>query len=109
MDNQIIDHRSASNRKKVDNSRKYQKRKREAELNDLRKVLNSREGRNVFWRLLGEAQVFNSIWEPSAKIHYNAGKQDFGHFVMSEILNADPEKYLLMTKEAQENGENSHG
>ncbi len=98
--------RNATNRKQIEESKKKQKRLLEEKKSDLRKVLQTREGRNVMWRFLEEARVFNSIWEPSAKIHYNAGKQDFGHYLMAEIMNSDPDKYLLMVKENKEkNGE----
>jgi len=62
---------------------------RELELSDIRAVLKTAEGRRVLWRLLDMAAPFRSIWEQSARIHYNAGKQDFGHFIMSEMEEAD--------------------
>lgn len=75
---------------------------RQTELNDLRTILSSKEGRRILWRFLSHAGVFNSIWDNSARIHYNAGKQDFGHFIQSEIVEADQEAYFLMMKEAKE-------
>jgi hypothetical protein len=78
--------------------------RREDQLNDLRKILSMKEGRRVLWRLLEQCRVFASVWEPSAKIHYNSGRQDLGHFIVSEIVEANDEAYLQMMRE-QKTGE----
>lgn len=72
---------------------------RHQEMVDLAKILESPEGRRFLWRLLDRSKVFGSIWEASARIHYNAGVQDFGHFLMSEITEASQEAFFLMMKE----------
>jgi len=78
---------------------------RETQLNDIRIVLGTLEGRRLMWRLMGHAKVFESIWEPSAKIHYNSGLQDFGHFIMSEIADADQALLFKMMLEAKQEEE----
>lgn len=91
--------KNAASEKQVQKAESKQLSKRDMELNDLRVVLGSPRGRRVFWRLLEHCRVFSTVWEPSAKIHYNSGQQDVGHFIMSEIVQAD-ERYLLeMMKE----------
>lgn len=72
---------------------------RNAELKDLREVLATTQGRRVFWRLLEKSACFHSIWEQSARIHYNAGQQDFGHFIMGEIEEANQELLFQMMRE----------
>jgi hypothetical protein len=91
--------KNAASEKQVKRAEEKQQTKREMELNDLHHVLGNPRGRRFVWRLLEKCRVFNTVWEPSAKIHYNSGQQDIGHFIMSEIVEAD-EKYLLdMMKE----------
>lgn len=91
--------KNAASPKQVHNAEKKEESIREKELNDLRQVLDTPQGRRVVWRFLEKCRVFNSIWEASAKIHFNAGQQDIGHFIMGEIVEAD-EKFLLeMMKE----------
>jgi hypothetical protein len=68
---------------------------------DLRRILETDFGRRYVWHLLEEAKVFESVWDPSARIHYNAGKQDFGHMLFAEIARAKPEAYFEMMKAAQ--------
>ena len=73
-----------------------------SEKKDLQEVLSTVEGRRFLWGQLKKCKVYESIWESSAKIHYNAGKQDLGHELMAAILDASPEAYLQMQKESME-------
>jgi len=99
--------KNAASEKQVKKAETRELSKREMELNDLRIVLGSVRGRRVFWRLLEHCKVFGTVWEPSAKIHYNSGQQDVGHFLMSEIVQAD-ERYLFdMMRENKKEKENS--
>jgi hypothetical protein len=75
---------------------------RRNELNDLRRVLETTEGRRVIWRILEKCGVYRSVWHPSAQIHFNCGQQDLGHWVQAEITNADQEYLFLMMKENKE-------
>lgn len=64
-------------------------------------VMQTAPGRAVLWGLLERAGVYRSIWSPNSEIHYNAGRQDFGHELMATIIAADEEAYLLMEREAR--------
>lgn len=86
--------KNAASEKQVNKAVRREESQREKEINDLKTVLNTVEGRRVFWRMMDHCKVFGTVWEPSAKIHYNSGKQDVGHFIMSEIVDAD-ERFLL--------------
>ena len=80
------------------------KRKRKKELIDLRVVLSKPEGRRVFWRLLTHCNVFSSVFNTNnAMMAKNAGKQDVGHFIQAEIVEADENLYISMMKENKEN------
>lgn len=68
-------------------------------LEDMKFVLSSVQGRRMLWKLLTHCRVFESIWHPSALIHHNSGKQDVGHFIMSEIINADEQALMQMMTE----------
>lgn len=87
-------------KRKIGNSRKD-------ELKDIRAILKTHEGKRFVWRMLEKCKTFSSVWESSAKIHYNAGQQDIGHFLMAEIVNADENLLFEMMKEnTKNNGEN---
>lgn len=74
-------------------------REHEIHVLELKKLLELRSMRDFMWRLLEEAGVFHSIWEQSARIHYSAGKQDFGHFLMGQIQEANEEALFQMMRE----------
>lgn len=93
--------RNAADEEQVREAAKKVKFGRDRELSDLRAVLRTMEGRRLLWRLLGHCRVNGSVWEPSAKIHYNSGQQDVGHFVMSEIVEAGEEFLFQMMREAR--------
>jgi len=82
---------------------KYAARK-ERQLHDrvrdaLRTVLSTPAGRIVLWDLLVRAGIFRSVWENSARIHYNAGRQDYGHELLAALVEADEDGYQLMERE----------
>lgn len=93
--------RNASNPEQVKAAGSRDKRLREIELNDLRHVLQSDQGRRFMWRVLSHCRVFESIWHNSALIHHNAGRQDVGHYLMAEIVEADENLFLQMMKESK--------
>ena len=93
--------KNAADVDQVKNAKIKEKMGREQELADVKEVLSTRGGRRFLWRLLGQCKVHGSIWENSAKIHYNAGQQDVGHRIMAEIIEANEESYFQMMREAK--------
>lgn len=79
----------------------YAQAKRRQEVNDIKTVLATISGRRLYWRLLEHCKTFETVWEPSARIHYNAGLQDVGHFLLSEVVDADENLLFKMMKEAK--------
>jgi hypothetical protein len=65
----------------------------------LKSVMNTADGRLVMWELLRTCGIFSSVWEASAKIHYNAGRQDVGHEILSDLHLVSTDLYLLMERE----------
>lgn len=92
--------KNASSEAQVKRAENKEKLLRERELEDLNYVMSSQQGRRLMWRLLGHCKVFESVFETSAKIHYNSGKQDVGHYIMSEIISAGSDLFLKMQNEA---------
>lgn len=70
-------------------------------LEALEQVLKTPGGRLVWWGLLERAGVYRSVWDASARIHYNAGRQDFGHELLGLAIDANEQGYLLMEAEAR--------
>lgn len=104
MDNRSTDRadvRNAADEKQVSRAARKDRRKDAQRLAMTLAVLGTPEGRAFCWELLEKARVFESIWHPSAAIHYNAGRQDFGHELMADLIKADERLYLQMETEAR--------
>ena len=87
----------------VESKTKIVKSKRDQELDDLKLVLNNKSGRRFIWKLLSRCRVFGSVVNPDNPnmTFYRAGEQDTGHYILTEIMEADPNLFLKMQKEAQ--------
>lgn len=90
---------NAADPRQVSEAKHRERRKLERDGEDLAKVLTAIEGRRTMWRLLEHCGVFETVWENSARIHYNAGRQDVGHYIMQEIIKAEPEAFAKMMNE----------
>lgn len=66
---------------------------------DLGEMVRTPQGRRFMWDLFRRTRIYESIWHPSAAIHYNAGQQDIGHEYQGEFVRLYPEQYFLMIKE----------
>lgn len=97
--------KNAADPRQVRESERKERFSRREELDDVCFVLSAVQGRRFLWRLLTYCKVFASIWRASAEIHHLSGKQDVGHFVMSEITQADADAFLTMMKESQQREE----
>lgn len=94
-----------ANESEVKKKNEELKNKRTIQQLELKKLLEQKPVRDFLWRLLEETKTFHSIWEQSARIHYNAGKQDFGHFLMGEIIEANEDSFFQMMRENKERKE----
>ena len=75
--------------------------RRREELADLAWVASAPAGRRVLWRFMAECKTYESIFDGhGSRMSYNSGRQDFGHFLMGEVTEADPKAMLTMMQEA---------
>lgn len=90
---------NAADPRQVAHAGRKEKQARERELEDLRLILLTAEGRRFLWRVLGYCRFATDVWDPSSRIHFNAGLQNVGHWVLAEITAADEEAFYLMMRE----------
>jgi hypothetical protein len=72
---------------------------REQEANDVRSLLNSEEGRRYLWRLLSRCRVYKSSFTGSSETFFLEGQRHVGLAILDDIMDAEPDAYLLMIKE----------
>lgn len=92
---------NSANEGQVEKARKAEKQEAQQADLDMREILAmpSGAGKRVFWKLLQECKVFESVWHPSALIHYQSGQQDVGHKLLASIMDAHPAALLQMMQE----------
>lgn len=93
--------RNAADPQQVKRAKETEGQRRDRELAELRDVLSTLSGRRVLWRFLAKCRTYESIMETSARIYYNAGQQDLGHYLQGEIGLADPDAFILMMQDAR--------
>lgn len=93
--------KNAADPKQVKAAGRKEKQARERELADLIAVLQTEPGRRFVWRVLGYCKLFTDVWDPSNRIHFNAGLQHVGNWLTAEVTAADEEAFFLMMRESQ--------
>lgn len=92
---------NAADKQQVEKARKVERQTAAQAAADLREILAmpSGAGRRTMWAFLEETKVFESVWHPSALIHYQSGQQDVGHRLMALWMDAHPASFLQMMQE----------
>jgi hypothetical protein len=74
---------------------------RDNELNDLRDILIDERVRDFLWRMLAKAGMFRTHFNANAAIMgHNTGLADMGTAILNEILEANPEAWIVMQQRA---------
>ena len=76
-----------------------EKLEREVFINDVRHVLSSVQGRRFVWRILDMAGVYRSSFTGNSTTFFNEGARNIGLRVLSDVMDAKPEAFLLMQQE----------
>jgi hypothetical protein len=92
--------KNASNPKQIANATKNARQQRIIHLQDMKDVMASVQGKKILHWILAECRVHQSVWQPSAAIHRDAGKQEIGHLIMRDMVEADRTLAAAMVAEA---------
>lgn len=93
--------KNAADPKQVKHAERAEKKARELELADLRELLKTESGRRFVFRVMGYCKLFSDIWDPSSRIHFNAGIQHVGNWLLAEVTASDEESFFTMMRENQ--------
>ena len=98
-----------SNEKEVKDRKKHKNLERENELEEIRKILGTSQGKGFLWRLLKHCKVFDTIshHEPLAMSRMS-GARDVGLWLIREIAEANPNGYLELVKEDRKRDERNN-
>jgi hypothetical protein len=91
--------KNAASKKQVESAEARQRRLQAREVSDMREILSTSSGRRFLWNLMAKCKTFESVFETSSRIAYNAGQQDIGHFLLAKIDEADAAMFFKMREE----------
>ena len=78
------------------------KRLRDREVNDIRKVISTPEGRRFYWRLLEIGGIFSDGYisgDNGYGTTYKSGRRSVGVWSLSELMEANPGGFTQMQRE----------
>ncbi len=85
-----------------ENARK-QRDMAQREIDDIRFVMSSEQGRRVVWSVLEKGRVFSAISPMDAMaMAFNEGQRNLALELFQRVMAHCPEQYLKMAKEASE-------
>jgi hypothetical protein len=93
---------NAADPAQVADSQADEKSEAEQLQDDLRAVLEMRQGRRVLWRYLSIAGIYRSSFSEKAETTaFNEGRRVIGLTIMGDITSAKPDALIAMMLEAQ--------
>lgn len=91
---------NAADKQQVSKGKQKEKIQRTMQLNEVRSIMATKEGRSFFHRYLVKAGVFEqSFTGDNNWTNFNEGKRSIGNMLLAEITEASPEHYLKMMQE----------
>lgn len=93
---------NASDPQEIEKQQEKLDLEREKELNDLRFILKTPQGRRVFKRFLNQARIFQSTFTGNSRTFFLEGRRDLGLFILAEGVSASPTEMASVLIDMQE-------
>lgn len=94
--------RNAGSERQVRRAARTERERDERFRDGLLAVMSTPRGRAFVWGLLEEAGVYRSVWDQHGQqMARNVGRQDYGHWLLAELLETDEGLYQLMERESR--------
>lgn len=103
MDEQPFD---AGNEHEVKKRRTKDKLRRETEVEDLKKLLATKEGRRFIWKILQHCNIYENSFTGNSTTFFKEGRRDIGLWLLTELHYADKTAYANLQLEAAKQEEN---
>lgn len=94
--------RNAADPRQVRRMSQEEKATRKQELEDVKWILSTRQGRRHYWRMLRETHMFETSFTGNNTTFFNEGERNVGLKMMNDLMAAEPSAYLQMVREAQD-------
>ncbi|HXD72176.1 MAG TPA: hypothetical protein VN628_00495 [Vicinamibacterales bacterium] len=93
--------KNAADGEQVQHAARKEKDRARRDVDDVRAVLSSRQGRRFVWRVLKAAGLYRSITVEGSMIYALSGRRDFGLEVLDWVTGASRELYVQMESEGR--------
>lgn len=93
---------NASDEKQVNERRQQERIDAIQSRDDLKFVMGSAQGRRVLKRVMNQCGVFRSSFTGNSETFFREGARNVGLYLHGQMLDADPNQYLLILQEKLE-------
>lgn len=95
--------KNVADEKQVQDARLQERMLQQTEIEDVRFIIKTPQGRRFIWRVLSTCGMYSqSAVDSGSWTYFNEGRRSVGLKLLDKILMADPESYLAMIKENKE-------
>lgn len=92
---------SAANEELVAAADKKEKQKEKVDLDEMRQVVSTKQGRRFIWQLMCDCGIFQCSFDGSSRTFFKEGERNVGLKILARLNNAHPEVYGIMIKESK--------
>ncbi len=86
-----------------DLAERERQRKLQQQIEDVKWLMNQKQGRRIVWRLLALAGVYQTSFNSSGSVTaFNEGKRNVGLVILADVHEHAPDESLVMLKENRE-------
>lgn len=93
--------KNAADEEQVKKAGEREKRGRDQDLSDLRRILEADHGRRFIWKTLVHCGIFTSSFTGNNTTFFNEGRRDVGLKILADVMEAKPEAYTQMAQDAK--------
>lgn len=90
--------KNAASERQVSEAAFKEKIGKDKELDEIRCVLSTPQGKRFVWRYLEKCGVFKTSFTGSSETFFLEGRRDIGLALLAEVCESSPEAYLEMLK-----------
>lgn len=96
---------NASEKTSVDKKKTEVGRQRKNDEDVVQQLLSTSNGRSWMWRLLERCHIFDicADMDNPNSTYFQLGERNIGNILLSNVMRAAPDLYMIMAKEAKEN------
>lgn len=90
----------------VRNAEEKEERRKKSIEDDIKDVINTPQGRRVFWHYISFCGVFRAMYQEHGLMSFAAGQRNIGLKMLDDLAKSDPKAFVQMWAEQATKKEN---